>query len=85
MTRYILLRTSDRLYFAEPHGPDNAEWTDSPREARQWVDFDSCMAAAKTWKMIHGLDLQVLQMAIGPHFCSVTAPGTPQLMVSHGC
>ena len=84
VTRYILLRTSDRLYFAEPHGPDNAEWTDNAREARQWVGFDSCKAAADTWKMIHDVDLLVMQVAMGPNHYSVTLPGTPQLTVSHG-
>jgi len=82
MVRYIL-ESPDRLYFTHPHGPDNREWTDNAREARQWVDFDSCTAAARTWKLLHGVELRVWQLAIGEHFYSVTMPGTPVLTVSH--
>lgn len=82
--RYILRRTTDQQYFCAPHGPDNREWSDNSRDAWSWVDLDSCLAAARTWKLIHNLDLEVLQRGIGPHHCSVTAPGTPQLTVSHG-
>jgi hypothetical protein len=84
MTRYIL-QAPDRQYFADVHGPDNREWCDRPTDARTWADIDSCIAAARTWKLIHGVELTVLQMASGPNFHSVTMPGTPQLqVVIHG-
>jgi hypothetical protein len=84
MTRYIL-QAPNQEYFADVHGPDNREWCDRPLDARTWASLDSCLAAARTWKLIHGVELTVLQMATGPHFTSVTAPGTPQMaVVIHG-
>jgi hypothetical protein len=83
--RYILQRRADQLYFCRPQGPDNAEWTDQPREAHQWADYDTCLAGQKVWRELHGVETEVLQIAMGPHFCQVTAVGSPMFSsVTHG-
>jgi hypothetical protein len=84
MPRFILENVTTGLYFTEPLGPTNTEWSDNPREARIWADLDAAMQAAKVWFMIHGERLQVQQFVSSPTFYSVTAPGTPTLAVSHG-
>jgi hypothetical protein len=83
--RYVLRRLSDGLYFTRPYGPDNAEWTDLPRDAHQWVDYERCLAAHKLWLDLHGVDTRVMQMVSGPHFYQVSDVGTTMLSgVSHG-
>jgi len=84
MPRFILENQATGLYFTEPLGPSNSEWSDNPRKARQWADLDSAQQAVKVWHMIHGEQLTVQQFVSSPGFHSVTAPGTPTLSVSHG-
>jgi len=82
--RYVLRRLSDGLYFTHPYGPDMAEWTDLPREAHQWVDYERCVDAQKLWHMLHGVDTRVMQMVQGPNFYQVCDVGTSMFSgVSH--
>jgi len=94
--RYLLQSDTTRLYFTHPHGPNDCEWTASPREARTWVDYEAAWSAAFAWNKLHKdheqAPLRVWQLTVSPHLVSVTVPGTPALMafypleaVGHAC
>ena len=57
--RYYL-RNSRGEYFRHPQGDDNREWDPDIHTAHAWVDPEMCAAAAKTFRMIHGLNLTVV-------------------------
>lgn len=88
-TRFILQSDTTSLYFTHPQEPDFCEWGTHPLQAHQWVDFDAATAGAYAWNQLHPdheqAPLRVMQLVSGPHFHSVTLPGTPVLAgVGHG-
>jgi hypothetical protein len=59
MERYLLQR-ADGAFFKHPTDDDLREWTDSPREAHQWVDSKAAWAAAYIWNELKGEDVLVI-------------------------
>ena len=59
--RYILHRIEDRKWFCDPIKQESGftEWTTNRELARQWLDLDSCTAAAQVWLEVHGEILEV--------------------------
>jgi hypothetical protein len=58
MERFLLQR-ADGAFFKHPTDDDLREWTDSPREAHKWVDYDAASAAAYIWANLKGEDVMV--------------------------
>jgi hypothetical protein len=52
-TRYLLRRTDTDMFFVHPSDADGVnQWVKHPLAATQWVDIDSCAAAARTSQWI---------------------------------
>lgn len=52
-TRYLLRRTDTDQFFVHPGDNDGVhQWVKHPLNAHQWVDIDSCAAAARTSQWI---------------------------------
>ena len=60
--RHVLRRLTDGLFFCDPHGVDNREWSSDIRQARQWFDQRRADAAASTWLKIKGEALEVVRI-----------------------
>ena len=57
--RYYL-RNEQGLYFRHPRSHSDSEWDPDIHSAHAWVDPEMCAAAAKAFRMIHGLNLTVV-------------------------
>ena len=63
--RYLVQRLDDERFFVHPsdnEGPK--QWVKDPLQAHQWVDLDSCNAAARTSQMVWGIPAKVHTLAL---------------------
>ena len=70
MERFLLQR-ADGAFFKHPTNEDEREWTDTPKEAHQWVDIDAAAAAAYIWNTLKGEDVTVTTMGVIPNGYSI--------------
>ena len=61
--RYGLMNANGK-YFVHPYlyGGKWREWDINAYDAHEWVDLDVCRAAARTWELVHGEPLLVVEL-----------------------